>query len=133
MTEAASDDAAPRYRMLETVRAYALERLTEAGEEDAVRDALAGYYCELAETADPLLRTADQMRWFHLLSAEQDNMNAALRWAIARRDAGTGLRFVRALGYYWAQLGPARATRWPARCSRSRRPTRRPRRSPRRG
>ena len=48
MTEAASDDAAPRYRMLETVRAYALERLTEAGEEDAVRDALAGYYCELA-------------------------------------------------------------------------------------
>jgi predicted ATPase len=105
MTEVASDDAAPRYRMLETVRAYALERLTEAGEDDAVRDALAGYYCELAETADPLLRTADQMRWFHLLSAEQDNMNAALRWAIARRDAGTGLRFVRAMGYYWAQLG----------------------------
>jgi hypothetical protein len=105
MTEAASDDAAPRYRMLETVRAYALERLTEAGEESVVRDALAGYYCELAETADPLLRTADQMRWFHLLSAEQDNMNAALRWAISRRDAGTGLRFVRAMGYYWAQLG----------------------------
>jgi predicted ATPase/DNA-binding winged helix-turn-helix (wHTH) protein len=105
MTEAASGDAAPRYRMLETVRAYALERLTEAGEEDAVRAALAGYYCELAETADPLLRTADQMRWFHLLSAEQDNMNAALRWAIARRDAGIGLRFVRAMGYYWAQLG----------------------------
>ena len=91
--------------MLETVRAYALERLAEAGEADAVRDALARYFCELAETADPLLRTADQMRWFHLLSAEQDNMNAALRWAIARRDAGTALRFVRALGYYWAQLG----------------------------
>jgi predicted ATPase/DNA-binding SARP family transcriptional activator len=104
MTEA-SDDGAPRYRMLETVRAYALERLTEAGEAGQVRDALAGYFCELAETADPLLRTAGQMRWFHLLSAEQDNMNAALRWAIARRDASTALRFVRALGYYWAQLG----------------------------
>jgi predicted ATPase len=101
----ASDDAAPRYRMLETVRAYALERLTEAGEADTVRDALARFFCELAETADPLLRTADQMRWFHLLSAEQDNTHAALRWALARGDAGTALRLVRALGYYWVQLG----------------------------
>jgi predicted ATPase/DNA-binding SARP family transcriptional activator len=104
MTES-SAGGAPRYRMLETVRAYALERLAEAGEAAALRDALAGYLCELAETADPLLRTADQMRWFHLLSAEQDNMHAALRWAIARDDAGTALRFVRALGYYWVQLG----------------------------
>jgi predicted ATPase/DNA-binding SARP family transcriptional activator len=101
----ASDGGAPRYRMLETVRAYALERLTEAGEEAAVTDAFARYLCELAETADPLLRTGDQMRWFHLLFAEQDNMHTALRWAIARGDAGTALRFVRALGYYWAQLG----------------------------
>ena len=38
-------------------------------------------------------------------------MNAALRWAIARRDAGAGLRFVRALGYYWAQLGKSRRGR----------------------
>jgi predicted ATPase len=101
----ASGDAAPRYRMLETVRAYALERLTEAGEADTVRNALACFFCELAETADPLLRTADQMRWFRLLSAEQDNTHAALRWAVARGDAGTALRLVRALGYYWVQLG----------------------------
>jgi predicted ATPase len=104
-TSAGASDDAPRYRMLETVRAYALERLAEAGEEVAVRDALARYFCELAETADPLLRTADQMRWFRLLSAEQDNTHAALRWAVARGDAGTALRFVRALGYYWVQLG----------------------------
>ena len=104
MTEP-SDDGAPRYRMLETVRAYALERLAEAGEATTARGAFARYFCELAETADPLLRTADQMRWFHLLSAEQDNMQAALRWAVARGDAPTALRFVRALGYYWVQLG----------------------------
>jgi predicted ATPase/DNA-binding SARP family transcriptional activator len=101
----ASDGAAPRYRMLETVRAYALERLAEAGEADVVRDALACFFCELAETADPLLRTADQMRWFRLLSVEQDNTHAALRWAVTRGDAGTALRLVRALGYYWVQLG----------------------------
>ena len=45
--------------MLETVRAYGLERLAEAGEDTAVRDAVARYYLDLVETADPLLRTAD--------------------------------------------------------------------------
>ncbi len=100
-----SDDGAPRYRMLETVRAYALERLAEAGESATARGAFARYFCELAEIADPLLRTADQMRWFRLLSAEQDNLHAALRWAVGRADAETALRLVRALGYYWVQLG----------------------------
>ncbi|HZZ55344.1 MAG TPA: BTAD domain-containing putative transcriptional regulator, partial [Trebonia sp.] len=95
----------PRYRMLETVRAYGLERLAEAGEETAVRDAMAAYYLDFAETADPLLRTGQQRTWHRALTAEQDNINAALRWAIARRDAATALRFVRALGFYWTQRG----------------------------
>ncbi len=94
-----------RYRMLETVRAYCLERLAEAGEEPAVKDAFARYYLDLAETADPLLRTSGQVRWYHLLAAEQDNLHAALRWAIGRGDADTALRFVRALGFYWVHLG----------------------------
>ena len=51
-------DCAPRYRMLETVRAYGLERLAEASEETATRDAFARYYLDFAETADPLLRSA---------------------------------------------------------------------------
>jgi predicted ATPase/DNA-binding SARP family transcriptional activator len=95
----------PRYRMLETVRAYGLERLAEAGEDTAVRDAMAAYYLDFAETADPLLRTAQQRIWYRALTAEQDNINAALRWAIARRDAATALRFVRVLGFYWTQRG----------------------------
>ena len=99
----------PRYRMLETVRAYGRERLAEAGEETQVRDAFAGYFLDLAETADPLLRTADQIRWFRLVTAEQDNMLAAVRWAIARGDAEAALRFVRALGYYWVQGGRGEA------------------------
>ncbi len=96
---------AHRYRMLETVRAYGLERLAETGDETATRDAFARYYLDFAETADPLLRTADQIRWFRELLAEQDNAQAALRWAIARRDSETALRLVRALGYYWFQRG----------------------------
>jgi predicted ATPase/DNA-binding SARP family transcriptional activator len=95
----------PRYRMLETVRAYGLERLTEAGEDTQVRDAFAAYYLSLAETADPMLRTAEQTRWFCELTAEQDNVHAALRWTISRGDAASALRLVRALGYYWTQRG----------------------------
>jgi predicted ATPase len=97
--------AEPRYRMLDTVRAYSLERLAEAGEEAATKDASARYYVELAETADPQLRTKTQAHWFRTLTAEQDNVNAAIRWAIVRQDAVTALRSVRALGYYWVQRG----------------------------
>jgi predicted ATPase/DNA-binding SARP family transcriptional activator len=104
VTDAASE-CGPRYRMLETVRAYALERLAEAGEDDQVRDAFAAHYLTLAETADPLLRTGAQLRWFRELTAEQDNAHAALRWVIARGDADAALRFVRALAYYWVQRG----------------------------
>jgi len=98
-------DSGPRYRMLETVRTYGLERLAEAGEDVRTRDAFAAYYLSFAETADPMLRTAEQIRWFRELAAEQDNAHAALRWTIARRDAEVALRFVRALGYYWVQRG----------------------------
>jgi tetratricopeptide (TPR) repeat protein len=102
---AETSDGLPRYRMLETVRAYGLERLAEAGEEDAVRDAFAAYYLDLAETADPGLRGAGQRRWLRELATEQDNLHAALRWTIGRRDGDAALRFVRALAWYWQLRG----------------------------
>ncbi len=101
----ADGDLGSRYRMLETVRAYGLERLAEAGEHDRIRDAFAAQYLNLAETTDPWLRGPEQSRWLRELAAEQDNLYAALRWAITRRDADTALRFVRALGWYWVLRG----------------------------
>ena len=101
------DGTGPRYRMLETVRAYCLEQLSAAGEPRQVRDAFSGYYLNLAETADPRLRRAGQRRWLCELGAEQDNMYAALRWLIASRNIGAALRFVRALGWYWMLRGQA--------------------------
>ena len=98
-------DREPRYRMLDTIRAYCLERLAEADEEDRVRDRMGGYYLTLAETADPLLRTRAQRRWFPVLAADGDNMHAAMRWAIERRDASTALRFGAALAWYWFVCG----------------------------
>jgi predicted ATPase/DNA-binding SARP family transcriptional activator len=103
--QATDGGSPPRYRMLETVRAYGLERLAEAGEQDRVRDAFAAQYLNLAETTDPLLRGPEQGRWLRELAGEQDNLHAALRWAIAQRDADTALQFVRALGWYWQLRG----------------------------
>jgi predicted ATPase/DNA-binding SARP family transcriptional activator len=102
---AGQDGSQPRYRMLETVRAYGLERLAAAGEEPAVRAAFTAYFLDLAEIADPELRSARQRHWLRELIGEQDNMHAALRRAIATQDADTALRFVRALGWYWTLRG----------------------------
>jgi predicted ATPase/DNA-binding SARP family transcriptional activator len=103
------DSTEPRYRMLDTVRAYGLERLAEAGEDTRTRDAAARYYLEYAEIADPQLRTKTQAYWFRALTAEQDNINAAIRWSVAQGDAATALRLLRALGYYWIQRGHGEA------------------------
>jgi predicted ATPase/DNA-binding SARP family transcriptional activator len=102
------ENGEPRYRMLETIRAYCSERLAEAGEEDRVRDAFAAYFLCLAEAADPELRGADQPIWLRRLTADQDNIYTALRWVIDRRDAGLALRFGQALGWFWLLRGQRR-------------------------
>ncbi|WP_217369879.1 BTAD domain-containing putative transcriptional regulator [Nonomuraea antri] len=92
-----------RYRMLETVRAYATARLTESGDDIAGR--LSGYFLAFAEEREPLLRTRDQLRAIADFDAEYDNLVYALRTAIAARDALTASRFVRALFWYWGIKG----------------------------
>ena len=78
----ATGEAEVRYRLLETVRAYAAERLAEAGEEEQVRAAHARYFLDLAEQGEPLLRSREQLSWLARLAAEHDNFAAALRYAI---------------------------------------------------
>jgi predicted ATPase/DNA-binding SARP family transcriptional activator len=97
----ATGDREVRYGLLETVRAYAAERLAAAGEREAVGRAHAGYFVALAERAEPLLRTRDQVPWMDRLSAEHDNCSAALRHAIDTGDATLGLRMVAALTWFW--------------------------------
>jgi predicted ATPase/DNA-binding SARP family transcriptional activator len=98
-------DGEPRYRMLETIKAYGLERLDEAGERERIRRAHAAYFVELAEAAEPRLRRHDQLAWIARLSADHDNLNAALRGAIAVGDAETAARLVAAAGWYWWLAG----------------------------
>ncbi|GAA4563808.1 BTAD domain-containing putative transcriptional regulator [Planotetraspora kaengkrachanensis] len=94
-----------RYRMLETIRAYALERLTEAGESGEFHARHARHFLALAEEAEPRLRAAGQERWIARLTAEQDNLHAALRWAIDSRDVEISLRLCGELSWYWWMRG----------------------------
>ena len=90
-----------RYRLLETMRAYAADRLAEAGEADQAATAHARYFLDLAEQAEPKLRSADQLIWLDRLMAEHDNCSAALRYVIAAEDGPSALRFVAALAWFW--------------------------------
>jgi predicted ATPase/DNA-binding SARP family transcriptional activator len=96
-----SGDEMPRYRMLETIRAYGLDRLDDAGEREALRRAHATYFLELAETAAPHLRRAEQLVWLRRLKADHDNLNAALRGSIAAGDAQTAVHLVAVAGWHW--------------------------------
>ena len=98
-------DGSGRYRMLETIRAYSAWRLSQAGEARRVRRAHAHHFLALAETAEPLLRTREQMEWLKRLTEEYDNLHSALRWAIDVSDAALAVRYVAALGWYWFLRG----------------------------
>jgi predicted ATPase/DNA-binding SARP family transcriptional activator len=100
----ATGDADVRYRLLETVRVYADERLTESGEKEPVQAAHAAHFLALAADAEPRLRTAQQLRWLDRLNADHDNFSAALRYAVDRRDGELGLRLVAGLMWYWVML-----------------------------
>ncbi|WP_345428149.1 ATP-binding protein [Actinoallomurus vinaceus] len=88
-----------RYRMFDTIALFCAERLAETDEPERVRAAHARYFLDLAQRADPQLRRAEQLDWLARLSADHDNLMAALRWSV-RHDRETALRLVAALGAY---------------------------------
>ncbi|MCR6487327.1 winged helix-turn-helix domain-containing protein [Amycolatopsis sp. OK19-0408] len=101
----ADNDTAPRYRMLGTIKEYAAQRLAEAGEADSTRRAHLTYFTELAETADPHLRRAEQLEWLARLEAEHDNIAAAMRGALAAGEAPEAMRLAAGAGWYWWLAG----------------------------
>ncbi len=94
----------PRFVMLETVREYGLERLSESGELEAMQQHHASFFLALAEEAQPELSGARQTEWLERLEQEHGNLRALMEWA-SEHDAGAMLRLARALWQFWFVRG----------------------------
>jgi non-specific serine/threonine protein kinase len=95
-------DGGHRYRSLETVRHYALERLQQSGESAAVRARHFGFFLELARRAEPELTRAEQLVWLDALQVEHDNFRGALEWRLAsEHPAPDSLELATPLYWFW--------------------------------
>ena len=93
---------AVRYRLLETIRQYARDRLQAAGEAAGARDRQLAYFLALAEEAEPRLRGAESQTFLERLEEEHANLRAALEWAMASPEGGeAALRLSGALAWFW--------------------------------
>jgi predicted ATPase/class 3 adenylate cyclase len=92
-------DGRVRYRMLETIREFALERLDESSDADEVRRRHAWHVVAMVEEAEPKLLT--ERAQLDRIEEEHDNVRAALRWSIGRGQAEPGLRIAGAVWRFW--------------------------------
>ena len=90
-----------RYRMLETVRQYAREKLLESGEGEKIRTQHLTYFLNLTEEAEPHLDHTEQLEWLERLELDHDNLRTALEWAKEGSKTIEGLRLATALWRYW--------------------------------
>ena len=97
--------AQARYRLLETIREYALEKLAEAGEVTRLRDRHLDLFLARAEEAAPKLHDAYQQLWLNWLEGEHDNLRAALAWVLESGHIEAGLRIANALFRFWEIRG----------------------------
>jgi predicted ATPase/class 3 adenylate cyclase/DNA-binding CsgD family transcriptional regulator len=97
-------DGETRYRLLDSIRQYAQDRLRDAGETAATRDRHLGYFLAFAEAAEPELER-DQDRWRAVLETEHDNLRAALRWGLGADEPERGRRLAAALARFWSLHG----------------------------
>ncbi|GAA2069965.1 BTAD domain-containing putative transcriptional regulator [Streptomyces albiaxialis] len=97
----AEGGAAHRYRMTGTIKEYAAQRLTEAGEAERARRAHLDCFTRLVEAADPRLRRAEQVEWLARLEPEHDNIALAMRGALAAGEAQAAMRLAAGAGWYW--------------------------------
>jgi tetratricopeptide (TPR) repeat protein len=91
-----------RYRLLDTLRQYAQERLAAGGAAQSTTRRHAAYYLALAERAEPELWRAEMPAWRERLEREHDNLRAALHWAVQHGEAETAYRLGTVLGTAWA-------------------------------
>ena len=94
-----------RYRLLETIRQYAVDRLVAADEQDAASDRHLDHFLALAEATAPELEGPDQDASLDRLETEHDNLRAALDWGLALPDPDRGRRLAGSLIWLWYRHG----------------------------
>lgn len=101
-----------RYHRLETIRQYSREKFFETDEVERVRDRHLDFFVQFAEIVDEKLKGRDQVLWQRRMSAEQDNLRAALEWGLSK-DPDSALRIVGAANLFWTAGGySAEGFRW---------------------
>ena len=100
----ATEDAV-RYRMLETVRQYAREKLLDSGDGEAGRSRHLGFFVAFAESKGRILDGEEIAQVHNALEADHDNLRAAIDWAVESGAIGDGLRLMAALRIFWFAHG----------------------------
>ena len=94
------EETESRYHMLETIRQYAREKLTESGESETLRNRHMEYFFRLVERLEPDLRGPDQVTLLDSLDTELDNLRAALEWSLDH-NVSAGVRLASQLKWFW--------------------------------
>jgi len=89
------------YRLLETIREYALEKLIESGEAATIRNQHLEFFVKLAEEAVPNVFGVESVRYYEQIDQELDNIRSAMEWSIETHQALIAFRLVAALFYFW--------------------------------
>jgi predicted ATPase/class 3 adenylate cyclase len=89
-----------RYRYLETIRQYAMEKLSETGEAANARDRHLAYFLEMSRAAEEKFRTSQRLLWVNRLELEHDNLRSALGWAL-ESDPESALQMACSLAGFW--------------------------------
>lgn len=103
--ESRAPDGRARYRMLETVRQYARDRLEESQERATTEVRHRDYFLSLATDAETRLTGPEQATWFRRLASDHDNLHLAIDISVARNERTEACRLVAALGRYWMVTG----------------------------
>lgn len=108
LRQAGEPDGEPRFVMLQTIYAFALEQLRSSGEQARLQQAHANCFLALAEEAAPELKSSSVNRWLEILEQEHDNFRAALGWCRREKRLALMLRLSAALAYFWYLRGYTR-------------------------
>jgi tetratricopeptide (TPR) repeat protein len=96
----------PRFGMLSTIQEYAYERLTECDEVDSVHDKHARYYRDFVSKVEPLIRSAERVRWQLVMQQEFGNIRAVLDWVCTTgNNIEIGQQIFTTLGVFWQLCG----------------------------